>query len=184
MAATAEPQPQLLSLECVPKLSEGTFLGAGKSDVDRNMRILKERIVDIYQGRGEPLHLPDEIYEPAAVACAYKSPEARVCRRTNAPGSRFCDFHRCPVDGCVQPKSSRVQFCEVHTGASAGEASAGYVNQAQYVNIDEYTRMPRAQLVRPACAAARVERLTVRPAQRGEIAEPPVQGRLGCARGR
>ena len=49
--------PQLLALECIPKLSEGTFLGKGKDDVKRNMRILKERILDEYSARGTPLEL-------------------------------------------------------------------------------------------------------------------------------
>ena len=56
-AGTAHPRPQLLGLECVPKLSEGPFIGKNKGDVERNMRTLRDRIVDVYKARGKPLAL-------------------------------------------------------------------------------------------------------------------------------
>ena len=86
--------PQLLALECVPKLSEGTFLGKGKADVVRHMRILKDRIVDVYAARGTPLELvrlpqaavPTMLRRPRLGSarphpCARRAPAAEVMSR-------------------------------------------------------------------------------------------------------
>lgn len=54
--------------------------------------------------------------------CERPSPKGGTCKNSKTHGSKFCNSHACPVDGCTASKSSSEEYCPLHahSGGSKG----------------------------------------------------------------
>jgi len=54
--------------------------------------------------------------------CERPSPKGGTCKNSKKHGSKFCNSHACPVDGCTASKSSSEEYCPLHahSGGSKG----------------------------------------------------------------
>jgi hypothetical protein len=52
----------------------------------------------------------------ASTQCSYRVRDGRSCKCRRMGSSMQCDTHTCKVDGCMEPKSSRMDFCPAHSG--------------------------------------------------------------------
>ena len=55
-------------------------------------------------------------------SCSYTARDGRRCQSPAATWSNQCTIHTCGRTGCIQPKSSRVEHCAEHGGASQSTA--------------------------------------------------------------
>lgn len=53
--------------------------------------------------------------------CERPSPKGSTCKNSKKHGSKFCDSHACPVDGCGESKSSSEEYCPLHANGGGSE---------------------------------------------------------------
>ena len=53
--------------------------------------------------------------------CERPSPKGGTCKNSKKHGSKFCDSHACPVDGCGESKSSSEEYCPLHANGGGSE---------------------------------------------------------------